>query len=201
MPELSYMFVDAEMEAFVEFLCELRFEFIPATLQTPKPRAVRGKEAICRHVVKAEEPQWHLLRSDFSRYPLEIHAIEGGHYKGRYFAMSRTGGPTIDLSWSGVTDHEGKRFVGEGSVSHYPTFWNPTTEENERAPQAQRDAYREIVKWIKAHSVPSVNPVSKRTGKAWPSIRIGKEAAKAWAKGLHLGPPSNESRQPKFVPP
>lgn len=194
------MFVDAEMEAFVEFLCELCFEFLPDTLESPKPRPVTGKEAICRHVAKYEELQWHLLRDDFACYPLEIHKIEEGHFKGKYFAMSRSGGPTIDLSWSSVREDEGKRFVREGSVSYYPTFWNPVTEENERAPEAQRGVYQEIVKWIKEHCVPSENPIDS-DGHQWPPIWIGKDAAKAWAKGLHLGPPSNESRRPKFVPP
>lgn len=171
------------------------FEFVPDIFDTPQPRVYKTKEAIVDYA--KQRPLWHLRHHSFSRYPLEIHRIDGGFYEGKYSVLQRSGGPTIDLSWSGVSEVGGKQFVGSGSISHYPTFWNPHTSENERAPEAQRDLYRKITKWIKAHCVSSENPISQRTGKPWPPVGIGKEAAKAWANGLHLGPPSNESRRPK----
>ena len=191
------MFVDSEMEAFVEYLLLLDFVFAPNESDTSEPAAIKSKNEILRFVASTEEKQWHLIHDSFSKFELDMRAIKEGRNKGKFFVMPRNGGPTIDLSWSGVRELKGKRFVREGSVSHYPTFWNPVTEENDRAPEAQRNAYKEIVKWIKAHCVPSENPVDPN-GRQWPPVWIGKEAAKAWAEGLHLGPPSNESRRPRI---
>ena len=193
MPELDFFFVDSEMDSFLEYIWARGFDLIP-NRHFDKPRPVKHQSrAQVYKYLEIPKCLFHLAREDFTKLPLEMVRLDGGADEGKYFIMQREGGPTIHLMWSGVQEFEGIRFVSFGDISYYGTFWNPQTEQFEKAPKAQRDAYRELTQYIKAHSVESENPPNYRP------VRIGKEAARQWADGLQIGW-DDDIRRPKKVP-
>ena len=206
MPELEFFFVDSEMDSFLEYIWECGFDLIPNLhFSRPKPVKCKTRAQVCKYEEVATS-LFFLLREDFTKLPLEMVRLDGGCDEGKYFIMQREGGPAIHLFWSGVQEYEGVRFVRGGDISHYASYWNPQTDQFEKAPQAQRDAYRELTQYIKAHSVESENPPPKHlslpSGSVvlkYTSVRIGKEAARQWADGLQLGW-DDYIRRPKKVP-
>ncbi len=200
MPELSYLFNDEEMEDFVTFLLGLGMSITPSRYVMNQPPMFDRKDDVIEYVREKDEALWHLSREDFTKFPLEQEYIKAGHYQGNFSIVQRIGGSTIDLSWAGDRVSGGVKFIREGCVDFYPTFFDPRTREKIRAPDEQRTAYQQITRWVRDHSVPSKLLISDRTGRLWPSIRIGKKAAIAWTKGVYLGPPSNVSREPSKTP-
>lgn len=178
MPDLDYVFVDSEMEEFVEYLLGEGFRFIPnLKFEEPEPWELNSLGEILGYM--ENEPFWFLAHPSFTKLPLEMHRFAGDP-NGPFSVTQRSGGPTIHFACSGIRVYKGVRFVRMGHIDHYPSFWNHETGEMEKAPEAQRQAFQRILRYIKACSVVS-ETVGRR--RAW----IGRRAAEEWSRGLQLG--------------
>jgi hypothetical protein len=196
-PDTTFLFVDSEMDVLLDKILSMEFALIPdLRYLTPEPLLCRDRPSVMRFA--PAQYSWHLVRDDFSSTPLEWIHLDRGPDKGKYWIWPRDGGPMIDLDWSGAhtSKEEGFRFVRQGHVSYYATTRNTVTGEQERAPRAQRDAYKELAAFIRSVSVESVaHPPDQCV------YRIGKEAARQWDQGLvRLGYDDNWG-PPKEIPP
>jgi len=66
-----------------------------------------------------------------------------------FYIPQRTGGPTIDFYSPGIIDKDGTRFVGQGSISHYPSYQSTVQGSNVAAPETQKIFYKKLCSEIK----------------------------------------------------
>ena len=171
----------------VEFLCDRGFELIPGHLYS-EPRFIRCNSVGEFYRFGPPVFDSFLVRPDYEACPPEIHRLPS---KEQYVVVPREGGPTIDISWPYEwTDSHG-RFIRDGSLSHYPTYWNTILGENVPAPETLRKAFREIVGFLKRGASRAVVRTAV-PGRHYQPVWTGPHAASEWREGnlrlLSYGP-------------
>ncbi len=118
-----------------------------------------------------------ILAKGYQRCPLELQSIEK-RGKRFYFVMQRNGGPAIHLFCSQEFRERGVAFLGLGSLSYFPTFWNTITSSNERVPESLKLFYAKLLRRIKS--------LSKKTTVSGRVYHVGEQAQRLQEKGIRL---------------
>jgi hypothetical protein len=197
MPQVDFFFSDDEMIAFASHLVGLGFQFVPDSYYD-NPDSVRLDNLEDIRHWSSTEPKFFLLRGDITQGPLVWWRLSGGPNDGKYYVAQRYGGATMDLFWSGVQELDGRHFIRPGNLAYYGAFIDPETSCEIRAPKVLRQAYRQLKMWIDSNSIESENPPGLN-GRPLRPVRIGRQAAEEWKKGMPLGPPEDQSRRPRVV--
>ena len=152
MPQADLLFSRAEHEALVQFVFEQEACLVPSHLPTSTLIEIMDAESYRTYIDKGER-LFHIQRRDFTRAPLEIRRVRSADGREVFYVAQRSGGPTVDLLGPFQSEEGSQLRIADGFISHHPTFWNPLTHSNEKAPPAQKAFYNLLLKYIRAHAV------------------------------------------------
>jgi len=176
MPELS-LYLDGRDE--VEFVCFVLSQgnwFVPnLRYKTPQFRVINDLRTFQQ--LKSETTYFFIQGESFLRSPLQFSTIQKPD-EIFYSIRQRYGGPTIDFFCCGEFQKSGEVYIGTASLSHYPTYRNTITGEDEKPPESLRQIYALFVKHLKRNSF-----------RIKPGIRvywIGKHARELLRQGAKL---------------
>jgi hypothetical protein len=114
-----------------------------------------------------------LLHPTFQEEPLEMREIVRDG-KPSWYVGQRNGGPAITVLFCPVFERNDTKFISEGSVHHYPSYWYRNLEVNQPASPTLKQVYRKIVAHLK------LNARQQKVGKR--NYWIGNATASALAR-------------------
>lgn len=163
-----------DKRAFVEFLCNSKFELIPGYLHD-SPQAPRYTSPAQFPLESAASA--FLVRADYEQWPLDLQPSNG-----KYVIMPRNGGPSISVSWPWEGTLDGNHIIREGSVSHYPSYWNTALQIYVPAQPPLKKAFREIAAYFRK-TASTAMPVVRQSDDEYHPVWVGPGAASEWRNG------------------
>jgi hypothetical protein len=154
MASITFIFDHHDQSVLVDFLCRCGYSLACDRWEGAASPSWYTKPDELLQVV-APYHTVHLFRSDYARCPLDVRPLSDKDDSEGFFIMPRNGGPTILLNLSAKRTSSGQCVLTEGSVHHYPWYWNTSALRNEKASTELKAAYRQIVAFIKAGSMPA----------------------------------------------
>ena len=149
MPELSLYLADEDDQEFVSYCFSQGAWMVPDLLyKTPAPRIVSNLDSFAEC---AEERLFFIQHASFLCSPLLFAKLEKNN-ETVYSISQRYGGPAISLFCRGQFLKDREVYIGPGSLSHYPTYRNTITGEDEKPPESLRQLYALLVKHLKRNS-------------------------------------------------
>lgn len=148
MPETSAFMAESDEERLVGLILNAGCRMVSGLPRdTPHATEITSMERFRED--RAATRLFFVVSSAWQVSPLVLDHVEHGGSR-RFFVSQRQGGPTIDLLLSVRKQRDdGCRFVSEGLVAYFPSFWNPTTATNERPAIALKSMYRRLVRELR----------------------------------------------------
>ena len=131
--------------------------------------------------------KFFLISEKFVRFPLDVRRLRKSSGETIYYIMSMFGGPAITFLGGGIVEEDGTKFIVEGDLSYYPTYYvnREAHRETHKPPAELIKIYKSLVGNLKKSSL----RIKPGKGVFW----IGAEAEKAIRNGAKLHAFSNMS--------
>jgi len=179
MPELSLYLADEDEKEFVSFVLN-QGAWLIADTEYDSPRVERIYALERFSDSRRSSAHFFIQADSFDKLPAEFRPI---HKKGKtlYYLSSRSGGPFISFFSTGTFVEERRLFVGTGSLSYYPSFWDPRNRIFEKTPSSLKDFYKLFVKHLKKKCL-KIKPYPRFDQCYW----LGKRAEELFKGGAQL---------------
>lgn len=177
MPELSTFFPPPDDLLLVQWLFDRGAFLVPAVPYDNADYSECSEVAAYRASLEGSR-HFYVLHPSFTRERLSMVRVDRGWASGRFCILSRDGGPAIEFLSSTVVSKPDGRLVTGGFLAYHPTYWSPSSQENEPAPQPLVALYRSAVRFIKMNSTEVVLTKTKH----W----LSQAALNLWRSGAIL---------------
>ncbi|MBX7166844.1 MAG: hypothetical protein K1X74_10990 [Pirellulales bacterium] len=147
MAETSFFLDDADEDRVIRFVLSIGCWIVRNFSDCDRPAEIRDWDAYIKHRERGE--LLFVLHDSYFRHPFTLTRISAGYYAGQFAMPQRVDGPTIDISWARPYMQDGVRWISQGSISYYSSFWVTGSDIPEQAPGELVQIYKNIVREIK----------------------------------------------------
>ncbi len=188
MPETGFVLTGPDELSLTEAILQTGAVLIP-DLHYPDDRPVQIGDLQSFGENRKHTRLFFVLHPTFQEEPLEMREIVKDG-KPSWYVGQRNGGPAITLLFCVTFERNHKKFISEGSVHHYHSYWYRNLEVNRPASTPLKEFYGKIVAHLK------LNARKQKVGKRnyWIGEATGSELAR---EELQLGfGPEGAASQP-----